>query len=30
MVDHDNPLEENIPFVGAPLTEGGSIVGRFG
>ena len=25
VVDDNNPLEENIPYVGAPLNEGGGI-----
>ena len=29
MVKYNNPLEENIPSVGAPVTEGGSMMGRF-
>ena len=31
MVDHNEPLEEIIPSVGAPVTEGGwYVMGRFG
>ena len=31
VVDNNNPLEENIPYVGDPVTKGGgSMMGRFG